>query len=59
MNTDRKTALLNLLALEQGKLYAARRRWERAVYPNWTLDEAMEKARDRVAYLVSFLRSLY
>lgn len=47
MNDERNSALLHLLALTQGHRAEARRRWERADYPNWILDETLDAATAR------------
>ena len=57
MTDERNSALLHLLALTQGKRAEARRRWERATYPNWTLDEALDAVTARLRYLTDYLRS--
>lgn len=57
MTDERKSALLHLLALLQGKRAEARRRWECATYPNWRLEEAIDAATARLQYLTDYLRS--
>lgn len=57
MNDERNSALLHLLALTQSMRAGAYRKWERSIYPNWTLDAALEAATARLSYLTDFLRS--
>jgi hypothetical protein len=57
MNDERNSALLHLLALTQSMRAEAKRRWERSIYPNWTLDAALETTTARLSYLTDFLRS--
>lgn len=57
MTDERNSALLHLLALVQGRRADARRRWERATYPNWRLEEAIDAANARLEYLADYLRS--
>lgn len=57
MTTDRRTALLNLLAKEQARKAAAQRRWDRQY--TYDTDTALEQAKARLRYLVSFLKSTY
>jgi hypothetical protein len=57
LRDERNSSLLHLLALTQGKRAEARRRWERAVYPNGILDETLDAATARLRYLTDFLRT--
>lgn len=57
MNDEPNSALLHLLALTQGKRAEALRRWERSIYPNWTLEVALEATTARLHYLTDFIRS--